>query len=62
MIYKTLQRKLTIEQHEPNKNTNGEHMCYERVRSFCSTSDTHHVTSVKILMLQKLLTFCWKSV
>jgi len=38
MIYKTLHRKLKIEQHNPNKNTRG--------RNSCSISGIRHATLV----------------
>ena len=47
MIYKTLHRKLKIDQHEPHKKNWGELVCSGRVGSSCSTSGTRRVTSYK---------------
>jgi hypothetical protein len=47
MIYKTLQRKIKIEQHEPHKKTVCELLCNRRVNSSCSTIGTCCVTVVK---------------
>ena len=46
MIYKTLYRKLKIEQHKLNKKTDGELRCSGRVGSSYSTCGTRHVTLV----------------
>ena len=45
MIYKTLHRKLKIEQHEPHKN-GGEFKSSRRVNSSCSTRGTRRITLV----------------
>ena len=45
VIYKTLDRKLNIEQHEPAINQ-GELRCSGRVGSPCSTSHTRPVTLI----------------
>jgi len=42
MIYKTLHRKLKIEQTNLTK-TGGELMCFGMVNYSCSTSDTHQL-------------------
>jgi hypothetical protein len=48
MIYKTIHRKLKIEQHEPHLKLGGELGWPWRVSSSCSTSGTHqvHVTNI----------------
>ena len=51
MIYKTLHRKIKIEQHEHNKKRGGGLVCSGSVSSFCSTSGTCRVNFVKIVML-----------
>jgi hypothetical protein len=55
MIYKTLYRRLKIEQHDSHKKikTNCVLRCSEMVDSSCFTSGTHCVTHVKILVLNE---------
>jgi hypothetical protein len=45
-IYKTLHRKINIEQHEPHQKSGGELRCSGRVNSSCSTNGTRRVTLV----------------
>jgi hypothetical protein len=51
IIYKTLPRNQTIEQHVPPFNSVEEHMCSVRVNSSCSRYGTRPVTLAKNAMI-----------